>query len=65
MERLTEKEIMYYSNYALIDVCDEVGCGEYTPITNYHDGRNYLTWVGNRLYCQKCMADSFNENKVK
>jgi hypothetical protein len=58
MDRLTEKEIMYYANYALIDVCDDCSCGEYTPIKNYHDGRNYLTWAGNRLYCLKCLKQN-------
>ena len=45
-------------NYGLIDVCD--CCGDYFSIHNRHDGKNYLTWVEKRLYCQKCMADSFN-----
>ena len=49
---LTIEEEVYYVNYALIDICDL--CGNYTPILNYNDGKNYLTLTGTHLYCQKC-----------
>jgi len=52
-KELTPEEEIHYANYALIDVCD--GCGNYFPITNHHDGNNYLTFVGSKLYCQKCL----------
>lgn len=49
---LTFEEEVYYANQAEIDVCDL--CGEWTPITNWHDGNNYLTFCGSKLYCRKC-----------
>ncbi len=52
-EQLTETEEVHYSNYGLIDVCD--CCGEYIPIHNNNDDKNYLTWCGKHLYCLKCM----------
>lgn len=45
-------------NYSLLDICDL--CHDYFPIHNYYDDQNYLTWNGNYLYCQTCMADSSN-----
>lgn len=53
-EELTEK--VPYVNYSLIDVCD--GCGDYFPIHNWNDGKNYLTLTGKHLYCQKCLEES-------
>ena len=53
MKELTQEEIDYYFNFELIDVCDL--CGENFAITNYNDGDNYLTFVGNQLLCQDCL----------
>ena len=50
---LTHEEEIYYANYNLIDLCDE--CSDYVPITNYNDGSNYLTFIENKVVCQKCM----------
>lgn len=50
---MTLEELVHCENYPLIDVCD--GCGEYTPITNDHDGKNFLTFINDKLYCQKCL----------
>jgi len=50
---LTLEEELYYANHALIDICD--CCGNYFSIQNHHDGSNYLTWHGSKLYCQKCI----------
>lgn len=51
---LTPEEEVYYSNYALIDLCDE--CGDYFPIHNHHDNAyDFLTWANGRLYCQGCL----------
>lgn len=54
-KKLIEQKTDEYVNYSLIDICNV--CNDYVPIHNHHDGKNYLTWVGNRLYCQKCMAE--------
>lgn len=54
-EELTEEEEVHYVNYSLIDLCD--CCHEYFPIHNYNDGKNYLTWTGKYLYCQKCIKE--------
>jgi hypothetical protein len=50
---LTPEEELHYASHALIDYCD--GCGNYTPIHNHNDGKNFLTFVGDKLYCQKCL----------
>jgi hypothetical protein len=52
---LTLDEELFYANQAEIDVCD--CCGNWTPITNWHDGSNYLQWtlVG-QLLCRKCFC---------
>lgn len=50
---MNEQEEVFYGNYGLIDICD--GCGNDTPITNHHDGKNYLTLTGKYLYCLKCL----------
>ena len=50
---LTEEQQIFYGNYGLIDVCDL--CGNYVPIINHHDGKNYLTLVGDKLHCQECL----------
>lgn len=50
---LTEQEEVFYSNYGLIDKCD--CCSDDIPIHNHHDGKNYLTITGNKIYCQKCL----------
>lgn len=54
-QELTQEEEVYYANYALIDVCDGLGCGDYVAITNYHDGDRFLTWKDGKLYCPKCL----------
>ena len=51
-KELTEEEMVFYSNYALIDMCD--CCGNYFPITNRHNGEKFLTIKDNGIYCQKC-----------
>ena len=48
---LTFEEEVYYANHALIDICDD--CGDWTPITNYHDGDNFLIFDG-WFICYKC-----------
>jgi hypothetical protein len=50
---LTQEEVIFYTNHALIDRCDD--CGEWMPITNRWDGKNYLTFVNGKLYCQSCL----------
>lgn len=60
---MNEQEEVFYGNYGLIDVCDGDGCGNDTPITNYHDGGNYLTWTGKRLYCLKCLKKNESVSK--
>ena len=50
---LSIEEEVYYGNYGLIDVCDL--CNNEVAITNYHDDKNYLTLVGSKLYCQRCL----------
>jgi hypothetical protein len=52
-EELTEEEQINYANYSLIDICD--CCGDYFPIHNWNDGKNYLTLTVKHLYCQKCL----------
>jgi hypothetical protein len=54
MKELTFEEQVYYANNVLIDVCD--CCGDYFPITNRNDGKDYLTITGNgySLICNKC-----------
>ena len=48
---LTEEEMVYYGNYSLIDLCD--CCSQYFPITNYHNGDEFLMFNGQFL-CKKC-----------
>ncbi len=50
---LTEKEMIHYANYSLIDVCDK--CGNESHILNYNDGNDFLTLTGKYLYCQDCL----------
>jgi hypothetical protein len=52
IKELTMEEMVFYADHALIDICDL--CGNYFPITNDHDGKNYLTLTDNGLLCLKC-----------
>ncbi len=50
---LTFDEEIYYANYGLVDECDL--CHNMVAITNYHEGDNFLTLTGSKLYCCKCL----------
>jgi hypothetical protein len=56
IEQLTQNEIDYYTKFALIDICNF--CGDIIPIYNHQDGKNYLTWYNNKLYCCKCKKEN-------
>jgi len=50
---IDSRENNNFINYSLIDTCDN--CHDYFPIHNYNDGKNYLIFIGSKLYCQKCI----------
>jgi len=52
MKELTEKELVYYANVSLIEVCD--CCGDYKPITNNHDGNDFVEFDGKQFLCKRC-----------
>lgn len=52
MNELTEQEMIYYANYALIELCDV--CGDYFSIRNYHDDENYIEYNGQQFLCNVC-----------
>jgi hypothetical protein len=52
-QELTEQELLYYSNYALIEMCEDPGHNDWVSITNYHEGNNYIIYDG-KFICFNC-----------
>ena len=52
MDGISDEEFIHYANYSLIEECDD--CHDYKPITNHHDGKDFVEFNGKQFLCRKC-----------